>query len=213
MAQSQPKVQRFYDLYVNYIQAMHYFKKTEMRILTFICLAIIYTSCNSQSKEIGEATLKLKSQKLLQEFNAESEIKSADYDKLIDLNYDNIKDYVIGYYGQSGTGIKNKIRVYLFDIKKQNYVLNEQLSDLSNPTFYIDQKKITEFYIGNGGGSGSKLEWINGKWVVTKIFEVNENEIKTVWKVTYPLKNKTEYFTKPYKMIPQKDILETNVKE
>lgn len=192
---------------------MHYFKKTEMRILTFICLVIIYTSCNSQSKEIGEATLKLKSQKLLQEFNAESEIKSADYDKLIDLNYDNIKDYVIGYYGQSGTGIKNKIRVYLFDIKKQNYVLNEQLSDLSNPTFYIEKKKITEFYISNGGGNGSKLEWINGKWVVTKIFEVNENEIKTVWKVTYPLKNQTEYFTKPFKMIPQKDILETNVKE
>lgn len=192
---------------------MHYFKKTEMRILTFICLVIIYTSCNSQSKEIGEATLKLKSQKLLQEFNAESEIKSADYDKLIDLNYDNIKDYVIGYYGQSGTGIKNKIRVYLFDIKKQNYVLNEQLSDLSNPTFYIEKKTITEFYISNGGGNGSKLEWINGKWVVTKIFEVNENEIKTVWKVTYPLKNQTEYFTKPFKMIPQKDILETNVKE
>lgn len=132
---------------------------------------------------------------------------------MIDLNYDNIKDYVIGYYGQSGTGIKNKIRVYLFDIKKQNYVLNKQLSDLSNPTFYIEKKKITEFYISNGGGNGSKLEWINGKWVVTKIFEVNENEIKTVWKVTYPLKNQTEYFTKPFKMIPQKDILETNVKE
>lgn len=68
MAQSQPKMQRFWELYGRYLQAMHYFKKTEMRILTFICLAIIYTSCNSQNKEIGEVTLKLKSQKLLQEF-------------------------------------------------------------------------------------------------------------------------------------------------
>jgi hypothetical protein len=184
-----------------------------MRILTFICFAFIFTSCNSQSKKIDEATLKVKSQKLLKAFNSESKITSADYDTLIDLNYDDIKDFVIGYYGQSGTGIKNKIRVYLYDIKNHNYVLNEQLSELSNPTFYIDQKKITEFYIGNGGGSGSKLEWLNGKWIITKMFEVDENEIKTVWKITYPLKKETEYFAKPYKMIPPKDILETNVKE
>ncbi len=184
-----------------------------MRILTFICLGFMFTSCNSQSKKIDETTLKLKSQKLLKAFNAESEITSADYDTLIDLNYDNIKDFVIGYYGQSGTGIKNKIRVYLYDIKKHNYVLNEQLSELSNPTFYIDQKKITEFYIGNGGGSGRKLEWLNGKWIVTKMFQVDQNEIKTIWKITYPLQKKKEYFAKPYEMIPPKDILETNVKE
>ena len=184
-----------------------------MRILTFICFAFIFTSCNSQIKKIDEGTLKVKSQKLLKAFNAESKITAADYDTLIDLNYDDIKDLVIGYYGQSGTGIKNKIRVYLYDIKNHNYVLNQQLSELSNPTFYIEQKKITEFYIGNGGGSGSKLEWINGKWIVTKMFEVDENEIKTVWKITHSLKKETEYFAKPYKMIPPKDILETNVKE
>jgi len=184
-----------------------------MRILASILFSFIYISCNSQIVQVDEATLKTKSQKLVKEFNAESEITSSDYDTLIDLNYDNIKDFVIGFYGQSGSGIKNKIRVYLYDIKEQNYVLNEQLSDLSNPTFYIDQKKITEFYIGNGGGSGSKLEWIEGKWIVTKMFEVEENEIKTVWKITYPLKKETEYFAKPYQMIPPKDILETNVKE
>jgi hypothetical protein len=87
------------------------------------------------------------------------------------------------------------------------------LSDLSNPTFYIEEKKITEFYIGNGGGSGSQLEWVNGKWVVTKMFKVDENEIKTIWKITYPLKEKTEYLARPYQMIPPKDILETKVKE
>lgn len=80
-------------------------------------------------------------------------------------------------------------------------------------TFYINQKKITEFYIGNGGGGGSKLEWVSGKWIATKQFEVDYNEIKTVWKIIYPLKNKTEYFAIPYQMIPPKEILETNVKE
>jgi len=184
-----------------------------MRILTFTFYAFIFLSCNSQNKKVDESTLKIKSQKLLMSFNAESKITSADYDTLIDLNYDNIKDFVIGYYGQSGTGIKNKIRVYLFDANKHNYVLNEQLSNLSNPTFYIEQKKITEFYIGNGGGSGSKHEWLNGKWIVTKMFEVNKNEIKTVWKITYPLKKKIEYFAIPYQMVPPKDILETNIKE
>lgn len=184
-----------------------------MRTFAFIFSLILFTSCNSQSRKVDEAILKVKSQKLLKAFNSESDITSADYNSLIDLNYDKIKDFVIGYYGQSGSGIKNKVRVYLYDLKKQDYVLNNQLSDLSNPTFYVEEKKITEFYIANGGGSGSQLEWINGKWIVTKMFDVDKNEIKTVWKVTYPLKKKTEYFAKPYRMIPPKDILETRVKE
>lgn len=184
-----------------------------MKILTILFSILLFASCNLQNKKVSEETLKAKSQKLLKAFNEESQITSADSDTLIDLNYDGIKDFVIGYYGLSGTGIKNRIQAYLYDVKKHNYVLNEQLSDLSNPTFYIDQKKITEFYIGNGGGSGRKLEWINGKWVVTKMFEVDENEIKTVWKIIYPLKKKTEYFAKPFQMIPPKDILETNLKE
>jgi hypothetical protein len=182
-------------------------------MLAFIFSVIFFACCNSQSRKVDDAILKTKSQKILKAFNAESKITSADYDSLIDLNYDNIKDFVIGYYGQSGTGIKNKVRVYLYDIEKHDYVLNNQLSDLSNPTFYIEQKKITEFYIGYGGGSGGQLEWINGKWIVTKMFEVDENEIKTVWKITYPLKEKIEYLAKPYQMIPPKDILETSVKE
>lgn len=184
-----------------------------MRTLIFIFSAIFFVSCDSQNRKVDEATLKVKSQKLLAAFNAESKITSADYDSLIDLNYDNIEDFVIGYYGQSGTGIKNKVRVYIYDIQKNDYVLNNQLSNLSNPTFYVDRKKITEFYIGNGGGSGSKLEWINGKWIETKMFEVDHNEIKTVWKITYPLKEKTEYLAMPYQFIPPKDILETNITE
>ena len=184
-----------------------------MRTFAFIFSVIFFASCNSQSRKVDEGILKAKRQQILKAFNAESKITSADFDSLIDLNYDNNKDFIIGYYGQSGTGIKNKVRVYLYDIKKKDYILDNQLSDLSNPTFYIKQKKITEFYIGNGGGSGSQLEWVNGKWIVTKVFEVDENEIKTVWKITYPLKEKTEYLTIPYQMIPPKDIMETNVKE
>ena len=184
-----------------------------MKLTIYIFTLFLFTSCFSQKDKVDASTLKVKSQKLLEEFNTESEITSHDYETLIDLNYDGIKDFILGYYGQSGTGLKNKVRVYLYDFQKQDFILNEQLSNLSNPTFYIDQKKITEFYIGNGGGSGSKLEWENGKWIVTKTFEVEQNEIKTVWKVHYLRKNKIEYFATPIQMIPPKDILETTVKE
>ena len=184
-----------------------------MKSAAIIFLVFLFSNCNFQADKSYDLIVKEKSQKLLEKFNSESKITTSDYDTLIDLNYDNIKDFVIGYYGQSGTGIKNKVQVYLFDFKKQDFVLNEQLSDLSNPTFYIDKKKITEFYIGNGGGNGNKLEWINGKWTITKTFEVEKNEIKDVWKVTYPLENKTEYFAMPYEMIPPSKILETTVKE
>jgi hypothetical protein len=181
-----------------------------MKVLFLLFLIIFFTNCNSH---INEKTLIIKSHKLLKEFNEESKITTSDYDTLIDLNYDNIKDFIIGYYGQSGTGIKNKVRVYLFDTNKNDYVLNEQLSGLSNPTFYIKQKKITEFYIGNGGGNGSKLEWIDKKWIVTKVFDVDYNKINTIWKITYPLEMKTENITRPFQMIPPKEILETKIKE
>lgn len=107
-----------------------------MKRATIFLIAIFFTSSNFQSNSIDESILKAKSQQLLKNFNEENRITSADYDSLIDLNYDNIKDFVIGYYGQSGSGLKNRIRVYLYDIKKQDYVLNEQLSNLSNHILY-----------------------------------------------------------------------------
>jgi hypothetical protein len=65
------------------------------------------------------------SQKLLKAFNAESrKLLLPDYDTLIDLNYDNIKDFVIGYYGHSGNWNKNKLR---FTYMILNNVLNEQI--------------------------------------------------------------------------------------
>lgn len=66
-----------------------------MRTFAFIFSVIFLTSCNFQNRKVDEAILKTKSQKILKAFNAESKITSADYDSLIDLNYDNIKDFVI----------------------------------------------------------------------------------------------------------------------
>ncbi len=157
--------------------------------------------------------VKEKSRQILEKFNSDSEFITSDYDTLIDLNYDGVKDFVIGYYGQSGSGIKNKVQVYLFDFNEQDLIYDEKLSDLSNPTFYIDKKKITEFYIGNGGGSGAQFEWINNTWTITKTFEIENNETNDVWKINYPLIPKTEYLTKPYQYIPPKEVVETRVQK
>lgn len=160
---------------------------------------------------VDTSTLKGKREWIMNHFLIENSPSSSDYDTLFDITYDGFKDYVIGYYGQAGTGIKNRVKVFFYDPKNNCYILNEQLSDLPNPTFYIKQKKITGFYIGNGGGGGGRLEWIKNKWTTTKEFEVDNESDTTKWKISYPLKKKKEVIVRPYQMIPPEDILETNI--
>jgi len=161
---------------------------------------------------VDTSTLHGKRSWLMNQFSLERGLVSPDYDTLIDLTYDGQKDYIIGYYGKSGTGIKNRVNVYLFNPKRHSYILDEKLSNLPNPTFYIKQKKITGFYIGNGGGDGSKLEWINNKWTLTKEFDVDKDGDTTKWKISYPLKKKKDVIVRPFQMIPPEEILETDIK-
>ena len=161
---------------------------------------------------VDTSTLQGKRSWLMNRFLIENGLSSPDYDTLFDLTYDGFQDYVIGYYGKSGTGIKNRVKVYFFNQKKQSYFLDEQLSDLPNPTFYINQKKITGFYIGNGGGGGGRLEWINNKWTTTKEFDVDKEGDSTKWNISYPLKKKKKVIVRPFQMIPPEEILETDIK-
>jgi hypothetical protein len=160
---------------------------------------------------VDTTTLKGKREWIMNQFLIDETPSSPDFDTLFDLTYDSYKDYVIGYYGKSGSGIKNRVKVYFYNSKNKCYVLDEQLSDLPNPTFYIKQKKITGFYIGNGGGGGGRLEWLNGKWTTTKEFDVHNENDTTKWKINYPLKNKNKVIVRPYQMIPPDEILETNI--
>jgi hypothetical protein len=138
--------------------------------------------------------------------------QNPDFDTSLDLTYDGFKDYVIGYYGQSGTGIKNRVKVYFYQSRCNCFLLDEQLSGLPNPTFYIKKKKITGFYIGHGGGGGGRLEWLNNKWTRTKEFEVDNDDDSTKWMITYPLSGKKEVKARPFQMIPPAEILETNIR-
>jgi hypothetical protein len=161
--------------------------------------------------KIDTTTLKGKREFIMNHFLIDNNPSMADGDTLLDLNFDGQKDYVIRYYGQAGNGIRNRIQVFLFNKKRGSYIYNEQLSGLPNPTFYIKQKKITSFYIA-GHGSGSRLEWINGKWTETKIFDVDIQENEGIWEIEYPLTKKKEKIRYPFQMIPPKEILETDIK-
>lgn len=130
-----------------------------------------------------------------------------EYDTLFDITYDGHNDYIIGYYGLAGTGFKHHIRVFLYEDKDDCYHYNEQLSAITNPSFFISEKFITEFYIGLGAGYGSKLEWTNGRWVKTKEFNIENNGGQSVWKIFYPLQKIKDSLQLPFQMIPPPEVL------
>ena len=161
--------------------------------------------------KINTKTLKGKREYIMNHFLLENGASGAHYDSLFDVNYDGHKDYVIGYYGASGTGLKNRVNIYLYSAKKNNYVLDEQLSQLPNPSFYINRKKITSFYLGNGAGGGGELKWINNKWVEVMHFDADHhtaNNDSCELIISYPLKKKSKKYLRPYFMIPPQNILE-----
>ncbi len=161
--------------------------------------------------KVDTSTLEGKRTFILNRFMIENELSEPTYDSLFDLNYDGNADYVIGYYGMSGSGLKNRAEVYFCSKRNNSYQLNEQLSRIPNPSFYIEEKKITGFYLPNGAGSGVQLEWIDGKWLKTKEFTVDNEEEKSVWHLFYPLTEKRDSLVLPYEMTPPKEILDTKV--
>lgn len=87
------------------------------------------------------------------------EISNDAKDTLIDLNGDGFKDLLIEFYGASGTGLKNRICAYLYDNSKKKLKPCDMLNYLANPTFYFDKKIVVGYYLGNGGGTATKLKW------------------------------------------------------
>lgn len=86
---------------------------------------------------------------------------------LIDVNYDGNKDIILYYFG-NGTGVINLVKVFLYDTEDLSFSLDENLSKLVNPSFYIKDKLITSFYIGHGGGYGIEFNWTGSSWDTVK---------------------------------------------
>ncbi len=132
------------------------------------------------------------------------------YDTLIDLNYDAHPDYLIAYYAQAGTGIKNGVDVYIYQKDKNNYKYHDMLSGIRNPSFYLKEKKITGFYLAHGAGGGEMYRFIKGQWTITKEFYVDNKGDSSIWEIFYPQTNTMRKIIRPYTLRPPQDILPTD---
>ena len=159
--------------------------------------------------EIDTSTLAGKRIEIMQEFAVFNSPSGPDYDTLFDLNYDGYLDYVIGYYGQSGTGLKNRISVHLFDPKNNKYQEDSLLSSIANPSFYLKDKMLTGFYFGNGGGNGEQLNWIDEEWMVTKTISACSVDYpdSAKWNIHNLISGDDEIVLDLYRGIPLNSVL------
>ena len=122
-------------------------------LTTSLALMFDYSHCQAN------LSLEKKAGKIIAELKKNYEYPTGAKDTLIDLNGDNYKDILIEYYGLAGTGLKNRVEVYLYNHTPKKFRRCQQLCDLGNPTFYFDKKIVVGYYIGMGGGDAAKLKW------------------------------------------------------
>lgn len=149
--------------------------------MKFITIAIFLTlstiSCNKSSNNINHSDIKIITEAMISLVNL---TKNAEYplldarDTLMDINCDEFKDILITYHSPSGTGETNCIIALLYDKEKGKFVKNEQISQLTNPTFDCNTKKVTSYYLGNGAGYTLLLKW-NGIKLDTIEYSYIEN--------------------------------------
>lgn len=162
---------------------------------------------------VDTTTLGGKREWLMNQFMVWNTPSGPDFDTLFDLNFDGNHDYVIGFYGQSGTGLKHGIKVYIYNEQTGCYHKDSLLSSLPNPSFYLREKKITSFYLPYGAGYCTTLQWINGNWTIAESIEVVNDESESVWVISYPRTGKEKRIKHAYQGIPPQEILKNEYGE
>jgi hypothetical protein len=132
-----------------------------------------------------------------------------EYDTLLDLNYDGVDDYAIGWYGLAGNGLKHNWNVFIWEPRTSSYHADTNLTGLPNASFFSRDSLITSFYIAYGGGYGEQWEWQKGDWRQTMTFYVENKEDNSDWLLTYPRTGKKKTIRHPYQGIPPARILRT----
>ena len=132
-----------------------------------------------------------------------------EYDTLLDLNYDGIDDYAVGWYGLAGNGLKHNWEVHIWHPELDTYVEDTNLTGLPNATFYREDSLITSFYIAYGGGHGEQWEWLNGRWQQTMTFYVENKENNSEWLLTDPRTGTKRSVQHAYQGIPPSSILKS----
>lgn len=162
---------------------------------------------------IDTSSLLGKRQWIMNQFLIDYEPSAPDYDTLFDINYDGIADYIIGFYYQAGSGLKNGINVFINNPQANCYYRDSLLSDIANPSIYIEDNLITGFYLPNGAGECVELHWLNNNWTVVKRIEVDNLGKNSQWIVTNLLRDEIQKIKHPYAGIPPQKILRNNYGE
>lgn len=114
---------------------------------------------------------------------------------LFDFNKDGNRDLVFEYYASSGSGVKHRVDVYMFDQSTKKLI--EEPFSIMNPAYYYDSGILTSHYYGNGGGSAIKFQIQKGKIDTLEYIDIdiqnndkNRNRIKVDYFYTnYQLKD------------------------
>lgn len=177
-----------------------------MKILQYIFALLscffFYTSMSQPN-----SSLKKKAEKIIAVLKDSGEYAMGAKDTLIDLNGDRYLDLLIEYYGGSGTGLKNRITVFLYDSSKKQFRDCGQLNYLGNPTFYFKKKEVAGYYIALGGDSATQLKWNGLKLDTLEYIEVEVlgNSADFFFRLTsrdYKTKKKTIQRMKTLKLPP-----------
>lgn len=130
-----------------------------MRQYFNIISSTLFVSISCISYGQTKSPLSVKAKIFISKLKANADYPIGAKDTLIDLNGDKFKDILVEYYGSSGTGLKNRVSVYLYDSLKKKFNSCKQLNALANPTFYFNKNIVVGYYVGGGGGHATKLKW------------------------------------------------------
>lgn len=158
---------------------------------------------------IDTSTVKGKRQYIMNQFLIEWGGLGPEYDTLLDLNFDGVDDYAIGWYGLAGNGLKHNWNVHMWHPGLKAYLEDTNLTGKPNPSFFPNDSLITSFYITYGGGSGEQWKWRNGEWQQTMSFHVENKEDKSDWLLTFPATGTKKTIRHPYQGIPPTSVLKT----
>ena len=134
--------------------------------------------------------------------------------QLLDINYDGHKDLLLLHQPISLIGFGVDVGIYLYNPNEKRFE-NNVYQFFSNPSFYLEDKEITDFYIALGGGYGSLYKWRNGKWEKIKQYNFGERNEKG-WKIEIinTETNDTSYtYQKSNFTIPDSKILRNKYNE
>ncbi|NRA11762.1 MAG: hypothetical protein HRT57_07395 [Crocinitomicaceae bacterium] len=177
------------------------------QIDTVVAIAVVVAVIELKPK-IDTSTLERKRAFILNEFKTGQESLAYVHDTLMDLNFDSFPDLVIETHTIAGRGMRNGVEAYVFNDAKKCYVRDTFFSAMENPSFYLENNRMSSFQLSYGSGAGQEYEWYGGEWNLAKAFEVTNYGKSSVWKVTYAMTDQEALMNYPFNKVPPQEVIQ-----